>query len=79
MVRLAPQLTSGQVAKALEGVTGTKILTMQNALDAFKRFDEDQVGEGGAEGNMRCDRLELEGAPQGREPYNGRGDLYHAI
>lgn len=45
VVRLAPQLTSGQVAKALEGVTGTKILTMQNALDAFKRFDEDQAQE----------------------------------
>lgn len=71
-MRLAPQLTSGQVAKALEGVTGTKILTMQNALDAFKRFDEDQVGPARGAALRLAGLL---GAPRGREPRDGKVDV----
>ncbi|KXZ43660.1 hypothetical protein GPECTOR_83g272 [Gonium pectorale] len=38
VVRLAPDLNSDLLAKALEGVAGSKIITLQNALHAFKEF-----------------------------------------
>jgi hypothetical protein len=44
VVRLAPQLKSDQIAKALEGVQGTKILTLQNAAAAFSEFSSNDVG-----------------------------------
>lgn len=46
VVRLAPKLNSNQLNKALEGVRGSKIITLKNAAEAFSEFSEADVGGG---------------------------------
>ncbi|PNH05114.1 hypothetical protein TSOC_008654, partial [Tetrabaena socialis] len=40
VLRLAPDMNSDQIAKALEGTQGIKVLTLSNAASAFKQFSE---------------------------------------